>query len=295
MTITMNKFVKMGLILAILAAITSYPLYEAFRAKNPCLALFCEPQAHEIEQTLQQIEQAQTTVAHTLKEQLTQENSQLLTRIPLAFPQIHPVQWENAMKALQRLKNNDNLVSPNGEIPAAHHPFITTIYTTLAEYGINPARVEIEYVKTPQSFLSACQSFEKGKIRHIIRVNMSEVEKKSDEVALAYLRHEIQHLLTYDAIEMMIVKDVLEKNDVSSEEYYADPDFIALKKFKEYRADLLAAAHGMDTAQAFMHDMQERIKKFPHEQTNPTHSTHPTETERHAAITNLVKYMEQQC
>ena len=181
------------------------------------------------------------------------------------------------------------------EITQIDDEFSNIIYATLAEYGINPTRMEIEFVNTPQSFLSACQGLAaKNKVRHIIRVNQEQVNKKSPEVALAYLRHEIQHLLTYDAIELMIIKDVFEKNDISPEDYYANPDFIELKKFKEYRADLLAATKDMSTAQAFMEDMQERIKLYPHEQENPSHSTHPTEKQRHHALANLATYLQEE-
>lgn len=287
-------YLKISLFLATIAALSAYPIYQSFKAKKPCLAVFKAPTQEQIKDTLKEITNADSTVAATLKEQLIEENNQLLARIPAAFPEIHPMQWQNAMKSVQKLKDNDDLLCENPVIPESDDEIITLIYTTLAEYGINPARVEIEFVTTPQSFLSACQGLANGKIRHIMRVNREAVNKKTQEVVIAYLRHEIQHLLTYDAIELMIVKDVFTKNDISPEQYFATDAFIELKKFKEYRADLLAATKNLDTAQAFMQDMEERIKQFPQEQVNPSHSTHPTETQRKQALANLAQYMQQE-
>lgn len=294
MSIFTNTYSKIALALATLAALSLYPIYKSLNKQKPCIAVFANPSKQQVEQTIQEITNSEGNLATTLKEQLVQENTQLLARIPLAFPQIHPLQWENAMKSVQKIKANDDLLSkePINIAQLDVNDFSNVIYATLAEYGINPARVEIEFVSTPQSFLSACQGLNGNKVRHIIRVNLEQVNKKSPQVALAYLRHEIQHLLTYDAIELMIIKDVFEKNEISPEEYYINPDFIELKKFKEYRADLLAATKDMSTAQAFMEDMEERIKLYPHEQVNPSHATHPTETQRKQAIANLAQYMQ---
>lgn len=289
-----NLYLKIGLILASFAALAVHPIYQALRHKKPNLAVFGSPSSSQIKNTLKEINDSQSTLEITLRDQLAEQNSQLVARIPITFPQIHPVQWENAMKAIQRLKENDDLLCSNPVLTKSDDEITTLIQSTLAEYSIDPSRVEIEFVTTPGSFLSACQGLEKNKIRHIMRVNRQVVAQKSLEVITAYLRHEIQHLLTYDAIELMIIKDVLEKNEISSQAYYANQDFIELKKFKEYRADLLAATNGMSTAQAFMEDMEERIKQYPHEQINPTHSTHPTETQRKQALANLMQYLQEE-
>ena len=290
-----NPYFKIAVVIAALAALSIYPIYRSLKQQKPCLAVFNTPTPEQVQQTIKEITHSEQTVASTLYEQLVDENDQLLARIPQAFAQIHPLQWENAMKALKKIKDADDLLCENPIIPApTNDEFTNIIYATLAEYQINPARVEIEFVNTPQSFLSACQGLEKNKVRHIIRVNKKVVSSKSPEVALAYLRHEIQHLLTYDAIELMIIKDLFEKNEISPEKYYTNAAFIELKKFKEYRADLLAATKGMSTAQAFMEDMQERMKLFAHEQENPSHSTHPTEKQRHQALANLANYLQEE-
>lgn len=287
-----NLYLKIGLILAAIAAISAYPIYQSFKAKKTCIAVFAAPSQEQVKATLQEINDTQSTLEETLRKQLADENSQLLARIPAAFPQIHPTQWENAMKALEKIKENDDLLTENSEIPVTDDELSNLIYATLVEYGINPARIEIEFVSTPQSFLSACQGLSNKKVRHIMRANREAIAQKPQEVVVAYLRHEIQHLLTYDAIELMIVKDVFEKNEIGAQEYYTNPAFIELKKFKEYRADLLAATNGIETAQAMMDDMDQRIKQFPHEQENPSHATHPTETQRKQALANLSRYMQ---
>lgn len=294
MNFILKSYVKISLILAAIAALSIYPIYQSFRAKKHCVTVFSTPSQDQVKETIQKISNDKSTLAMTLKEQLAEQNSQLVARIPVAFTQVHPTQWENAMKAIQTLKENDDLLCQNPVIPHSNDELITLMYTTLAEYGINLSRIEIEFVTTPQSFLSACQGLNKNKVRHIMRVNREAVNKKSQEVVQAYLRHEIQHLLTYDAIELMIIKDVLEKNGITAEQYYINEDFIELKKFKEYRADLLAATKGMNTAQAFMEDMEERIKQYPHEQTNPSHATHPTETQRKQALANLAQYLQEE-
>lgn len=285
-------YLKIALILAPIAALSLYPIYQTFRAQKATIEVFTTPSKAQVGTTLKKITQAEDTLENTLSQQLAEENNRLMAHILDAFPQIHPLQWENAMKAIQKFKDTDELITNDPKIPASDDELITLIYTTLAEYGINPARIEIEYVSTPQSFLSACQGLAGKKVRHIMRVNRKAVAEKSPEVVEAYLRHEIQHLLTYDAIELMIVKDVLEKNEITAAEYYTNPAFIEFKKFKEYRADLLAATKGIDTAQAMMDDMEERIKKYPHEQINPSHATHPTETQRRQALANLSHYLQ---
>lgn len=287
-----KKNTRIALILIMLGVISAYPIYQSFTQQKPCVSVFNTPTQEQVTNTLQEITDANSTLAATLQEQLADENNQLLAQIPAAFPELPAAQWQDAMKAIQKLKENDDLLCENPVTRNSDDEIISLIYKTVSEYGINPARIEIEFVTTPQSFLSACQGLSKGKIRHIMRVNREVVNKKSKEVVIAYLRHEIQHLLTYDAIELMIVKDVLAKNGITPEQYYTNDAFIELKKFKEYRADLLAATNGVDTAQAFMKDMEERIKQFPHEQTNPSHATHPTETQRKDAIANLMHYMQ---
>lgn len=288
-----NLYLKIALILAPIAALGIYPIYQAFKPKSDCIAVFSTPTQGQVKATLKSIDKSQSTLEQTLRAQLADENSQLLARILVAFPQVHPTQWENAMKTIQQFKENDDLLIANPEVPVTEDELSNLIYATLAEYGINPARIEIEFVSTPQSFLSACQGLSNKKVRHIMRANRKAVAQKSPETVLAYLRHEIQHLLSYDAIELMIVKDVLEKNEITAEQYYAAPAFIEFKKFKEYRADLLAATNGIETAQAMMDDMEERIKQFPHEQVNPSHATHPTETQRKQALANLTQYMQE--
>lgn len=294
MKLISNLYLKTGLILAAITALSAYAVYQALKPKRSVVAIFEARTPDQIKATLKKIADSQSTLKITLQEQLDEQNSQLVARIPVAFPQIPSIQWDNTMKAIQRLKENDDLLCENPVIPKSNNEIIILIYTTLAEYGINPSRVEIEFVTTPESFLSACQGLFNNKIRHILRVNKEVVNKKSQEVILAYLRHEIQHLLTYDAIELMHIKDVLEKNKITAEQYYANQNFIELKKFKEYRADLLAATKGISTAQAFMEDMEERIKQYPHEQLNPSHVTHPTETQRKQALANLMQYLKEE-
>lgn len=294
MNFTYTTYQKALFILIALGALSAYPAYRAFQALNSSNKLILFEEINDkaiVAQTVEQIAQKGSNIASTLKEQLDAEQKALLEEIKKEFS-IPSEKWESALATIEALKERDSLITQEPIIPATDEPFFATIYETLAAYSIDPMRVEIELVDTPQSFLAACQGMSKGGVRHIMRVNLAEVAKRTPESQVAFLKHEIIHLLNYDVIELMVIKTLLESCGIKPEEYNNSPAFIAVKKHKEFRADLLAASDSIETAQALNEDFEARIKQFPHEQENPSHCTHPTETQRLQAMNGLISYLE---
>jgi Zn-dependent protease with chaperone function len=286
---SLKKKIFIGLLL--FGAISAFPIYKTFIAKpKNQLAIFIDlPTETEIKETVQSITAEKSSVTQMLAQQLQEEYDQLFANIQKEFPS---EQWESLKAVLENIKSKDQLLTDNPIVVENNkdHPFVTIIKKTLASYNIDPSKVAIEIVDTPQSFMAAGQGFEKGSVRHLIRINLSAIAKKSDDVLLAFLKHEIMHLLNYDGITGMFIKDLLKKNGITQDQISQSPSLIAFKKFQEYRADLLAADNP-ETAQSLIKDFEKIIELHPNEQTNPTHSTHPTETQRKQAITQLLTYL----
>lgn len=283
---------KLLLALLLLGALSAFPLYHAFTPTKKNLAIFtAKPTQQQIQETVQSIATQGSTVVETLAEQLTTEYEGHIANIQKEFPLV-PEQWASMRAVLEEIKSHDQLLTDNPSIPVdSHdHPFIKTIKETLASYTIDPARVTIELVDKPQSFMAAGQGYEKGSVRHFLRINLEAIAKKSEDVQLAFLKHEIMHLLNYDGIEGMFIKDLLKKNGITAEQISSSPSLIAFKKFQEYRADLLAA-DSPEIAASLIKDFEKVIALHPYEQVNPSHTSHPTETQRKEAVTHLLSYL----
>ncbi len=270
----------------------AFPFYKAFVAtpKNQ-LAIFCVlPTEAEIKETVQSINAQELTVIQALAAQLQEEHQRLFAEIQREFPS---EQWASLQEVLDTIKSHDQLFTdePVVTLDAHDHPFVKVIKETLASYRIDPSKVTIEYVDTPQSFMAAGQGYQKGSVNHFLRINVAAVEKKSDDVLLAYLKHEIMHLINYDGITMMFIKDLLKKNGITQEQIATSASLIAFKKFQEYRADLLAADNP-EIAESLIQDFEKIIELHPDEQSNPTHTSHPTETQRKQAVTHLLTYLK---
>ncbi len=275
-----------------LGTLSAFPIYHAFivKPKNNLALFTAHTTQEEIKETVEAISTQGSTVAQTLAEQLQEEHARLMANIETEFPS---EQWAGMKAVLEKIKTNDTLIieNPVATHDPKDHPFINTIKQTLVSYTIDPSRVSINLVDTPGSFMAAGQGFENGKVTHSIRVNLAEVERKSEDVQLAFLKHEIMHLLNYDGLEGMFIKDVIQKSGKSLDQITSSASYIAFKKFKEYRADLLAADNPR-IAESLIKDFEKIIELHPHEQTHPTHASHPTETQRKQALAQLVNYFE---
>lgn len=291
MTIT-NNYIYIIAIAALAAALIALPIHYALIPKQTAtLQIFdTAPSAHKVTNTVQTLAQKGSCVADALHEELNTQNDSLIADLQTAFP---CDQWEQMLQAVKTIIDADDLLTENPVVKhsAGDHPFIKKIREILASYHINPARVSIQLVDTPQSFLAAGQGYCNGKVSHSIKVNLVEVLKRPADVQEAFLRHEIMHLLHYDSLYRMFIKDLLEKNGITKDVYSKHPAFIAYQRHKEYRADLLAAACNPEVAQSFITDFDRIIALHPHEQTNPSHVTHPTETQRQQAVSQLLSYM----
>lgn len=292
MNLALTHYKYILALIAAFGALGTVTLYHVLsKQSQTTLQIFgTAPSQNKIMQTVQKLADEKISVADTLHEELNTQNDRLLADIQNAFP---CDQWEQMLQAVKTIIDADDLLMeyPVVTHAAGDHPFIKKIREILASYNINPARVSIELVDTPQSFLAAGQGYFNGKVTHSIKVNLAEVLKRSADVQEAFLRHEIMHLLHYDSLYRMFIKDLLEKNGITKDVYSKHPAFIAYQRHKEYRADLLAAACDPEVAQSFIADFDRIIALHPHEQTNPSHVTHPTETQRQQAVAQLLSYM----
>lgn len=246
-----------------------------------------------IESRIKRLSEENKTVIDALQADLETEYQKGLAALQQEF-NIPPKDWNAVINILTTLEEKDDLISPNpikSNIQAIQNPFIKKLYKVLEEYSINPSRIKIEYVDSPGSFISAGQGYFDKKVTHVLRLNMKVIEQRTQDIQEAFLRHEIIHLLHYDGLELLFIKELLEQHGVKENVYLKNPAFIEYKKFKEYRADLLAA-NSVAIAESFLKDFANMIKLRPNEQINPTHTSHPTEAQRYNAMSSLHAHLQ---
>ena len=182
-----------------------------------------QPSQEQIQTAIIEINNAESTVATTLEQELNAEKDRLIAELQREFP-AHA--WDEVLVEIERLKSEDDLLCDNPIIENAgdDHEAVKKARTLLAEYGINPAKVNVYSVDEPSngSFASAGQGYD-GTIIHELKINIAKFSTLSNEIQEAIIRHEIMHLLNYDSLEYIFITTLLEEIDIK-------PEYIILTK-----------------------------------------------------------------
>lgn len=284
----------LGLFLA-LGALSCLALYNAVSFKNePKLAIFDPKAEANPKQIVQEIAALGSDVAQTLQKQLIEEQNANRKALQDAFP-LPNNQWEDLALEFADFKAKDDLFTskPAKNKPEeGKHKLVAKIEELLISYGMNPDRVVINCSQEPTSFICTNQSVSGDlKIRHYFEVNLSKLEKFPADIQETLIRHELMHLFNYDSLDLALIQALFTKNNILPEDYCNHPAYAAFNRHQEYRADLMAAGNDIARAQTFMKDFQRYMDAFPDDQENPTHVTHPTEKQRHAAMSQLASYL----
>ncbi len=249
-----------------------------------------------IKQIVQEINESGSTVANTLIQECAHEHAQLLTNLQQAFP-LPDNQWEDTLARLERAKLADTLCiqKPIVEHDADDHALVKKARQILADYKINPKRVQIYTINEPNQRMNAVaeQGQEStGAIIHRLAINLPQLSMRTDDIQEAILRHEMMHFLNYDPLELAHIESLLERNGITQEQYLKHPAYMALSKFKELRADLSAACADTELAQAFVHNFEYNIAQHPELQDDASYwVTHPSSKQRYQAMNHLISYL----
>lgn len=293
----MNSFTYILALLAALGLIgaTLFKMRQNANLTPKIAVLGPQHPPEHISATVQALCNEGSCVADTLKKQLSIEHQELLAQIKGAF-EITPDQWNHTQQQIEIAKTNDRLIIKNPIIKhkKADPPIVKKARELLASYHIDPAVVSIKVINNPKTKTNAAafQGYADGAVIHDLEINIPSISQHAQDVQEAIIRHEIMHLLNYDPLERAYIEVMLLRNGIREEEFMNNEALQNLYKHQEYRADLLAACHGIDTICSLQKDFEHYIKTYPQHQHEQASSTHPTDVQRLQAVTALRGYLE---
>lgn len=250
---------------------------------------------NEVEETVQDICSEGSCVEDTLKLELAQEQERLIKDVQAAIP-VTQNAWQKTFEDMDTAIKGDTLLTNNPRIKnkKSDHDLVKKARKILVEYNIDPSRVTIKTIERPDTKTNAAsfQGYENNKVVHDLVLNIPQLSQHPDDVQDAIIRHEIMHLLNYDPLRRAYIEVMFLDNGIKKEEFMKVPALLKLYQHQEFRADLLAACHSIDTAQSFQKDFQHYIKTHPEDQLEINCITHPSDADRHEAVTQLISYMQ---
>lgn len=198
-------------------------------------------------------------------------------------------EWQATMTAFSQFAAKNDLLRPfSGSYTKTDDPIANRVKKSLAQAGINPAKVEICYIDNPECTLVARQECDNEHIWHYIDINKQWLQKRSEAVQKAILAHEIEHLKHFDSIESAFIIELLAKYGHTFDDYDKSKAVKSYRHSREYRADLLAAARDVSIAKALQDDL-----KTLADTKYPTTNEHPAALARYNQVSLLVKNMHE--
>lgn len=201
--------------------------------------------------------------------------------------------WVEFMGDYEAQVAKDTLLGPHA-LPASDSQDPWIVQATrkiLIEYGINPAKVTIKLVNSSDTPAQAVQGLnDNSEITHRIELDLRRLNKYSNEVQEALVRHEVMHLLNYDSLEGSYIITMLYKLGYSAQKLEKIPAIIAYRHQRELRADLLAGCDHPEVARALQEFFASYMKIT--DQNNPKLWTlHPSDKQRHQELAQLLTSM----
>lgn len=204
---------------------------------------------------------------------------------------------ERYLSAFARAVERDRLfgapTSTNSNARNANEPWIIgKIYEILIEYGVNPERVIIKKVATPDFQAQALQDLdEDGHILHTLEINPDWFATYSHDAQEGFIRHEIMHLINYDCLEENYILGLFDELGFEEENYRSAPCIINYRQQREIRADILAAYGHPAIAQEMQMFFEHCALKSEH-YLPETWNTHPRDIIRAQKLATLQNQMD---
>jgi hypothetical protein len=264
----MNKVTPIITLSLIIGVFSAYPFYQTLMIENKQKEAIFQPLPLQGE----------------LVKDLDAIHNQVLRGIQQEF-KIPQNQWDKALKAFRAFCAQDKLLKPFSSYKKSENDLSRRIKEALAHAGINPDLVTINYVNDKECPLVARQEFDDTQIYHYLDIDREWLSKRSEQVQLAIIAHEMEHLKHYDSVESGYIIEILEKNGYSYEDYNESPAVKDYRYQREFRADLLAAARDMGIAKALQNDLAQLQCNTNREDL----SDHPSAVDRLNKVTALIE------
>ncbi len=199
-------------------------------------------------------------------------------------------EWQRAhQEFLDICEDNKDLFATNAKPKTIKDELKNRIRIILANAGINPDKVSIDYTKEKGCPVSAFQEYTKGgRLKHSISINKAWFSKHPIELQNAIINHEVTHLKNFDCVEYGIIAEVLKQHGVSPKKYENSKSMQNFRHMRELRADLLAGARGTSIAQALHEDFCNCVARNYQEDL----SSHPSSQTRLDQMTQLLNIMQ---
>lgn len=265
---------------------------SVFRPKLAVLG----PQKDEISivSTVKDLASQGICVADTLKADLGQKYAILLQKVRNAYPSISQNTWQKTFDMIDTIISQDTLLTKNPVIKhkKGDHKLVKMAREILASCNIDPARVTIRTINKNERKSNAAtfQGYLDDAVLHELELNIPQLETHTTDIQKAIIRHEVVHMLHYDPLMRSAIHVMLQENGISEAQYMKEPALLELYQYQEFRADLSAACHSIDTAYSLQKDLEMYMKTYPQDPADCI--THPTDTARHQAVTQLIGYLE---
>lgn len=199
-------------------------------------------------------------------------------------------EWQRAhQEFLDICEDNKDLFALNAKPKTIKDELKNRIRIILADAGINPDKVSIDYTKEKGCPVSTFQEYTKrNHLKHSIAINKAWFTKHPVELQNAIINHEITHLKNFDCIEYGIIAEVLKQHGVSPKVYENSTSMQNFRHMRELRADLLAGARDTSIAQALHEDFCNCVARNYQEDL----SSHPSSQMRLDQMTQLLNTMQ---
>jgi len=199
-------------------------------------------------------------------------------------------EWQNAMNEFAALSNNNrDLFKQKASFTPGNDSFKNKIYQSLADAGINPQKVSINYSDDNKCPIFTLQEYSsQTRLRHSITINPEWFNKHPVELQKAIIKHEIMHLKNFDPIEYGFIVELLEDHGITRDQYFNSASIQKFRHMRELRADLLAGAHDINVAKALHSDFCSCVARNYQEDVG----SHPSSQTRMNQMAQLIKNFE---
>ncbi len=231
-----------------------------------------------------------SNVQEAVTKALEEQHAEIIEAVRVDF-NIPENAWNHAMNENKTIQNNDRLMLDK---PVTHYKKGTDeianhVKELLADAGINPDKVAIQYVSNLECPLTAVQEFnDSNQIISCIQIDKTWFAKQNPAVRDALIAHEMVHLKHYDSIEGGTMIEIVLEHGFSREEYEASKAVRNYRHFREIRADVLAGITDITIAMTLQEVFENYMKNNAQFEDN---HHHPASSMRYEQMAMLINHM----
>ncbi len=269
----MNYVLTLGIIAVVAATVGAVFYWYQQRSKQPASSL---------------------TLFEVMREESRVVQEKKLLAIKKAF-KISNEAWDSYWNSFYQSVYADDLFEPVTYQVENNDPLHALFEEILLDYGINPQRVELGLIKNNPDYeqAQAIQLIDKDdRIVHKVEINYQIFEKNDSGAREVILRHEIMHLICYDALAISYLYEILQNAGYSKEQIINAPSVIAYNHEMELRADRLSLCMNRPLAECASNMYQWATQKIQKEELNDVNISHPTYKQRYQELKKLIKRMD---